>query len=275
MDLKGLINSELIEQYVLGLTSEKDSKAVQCLSSIYPEIKEEITSLQLVFEKLAADQAINPPEYLKSKIMNVIENEKQIGIDTVPILAITHNNNIVKKETNKINYYLVAASVLIILFSGFLYVSVKNQNIVLDQSIAKLEKEKTLKNEQLMSQINLVENQKLIQSILTDKNTVKIELNSVKQTPDKVNVYWNKTQSQLVFKSENLNKLNENQQYQLWAIVNGEPTDMGVLESELIQNNSIVLIKNINNPQAFAITIEPKGGSKTPTLAAMVVLGKV
>jgi len=29
------------------------------------------------------------------------------------------------------------------------------------------------------------------------------------------------------------------------------------------------------NPQAFAITIEKRGGSPTPTLTSMVVLGKL
>jgi len=34
-------------------------------------------------------------------------------------------------------------------------------------------------------------------------------------------------------------------------------------------------MKNIPKAQAFAITLEKKGGSVTPTLSAMYVMGKV
>ena len=34
-------------------------------------------------------------------------------------------------------------------------------------------------------------------------------------------------------------------------------------------------MKNIESPQAFAITVEPKGGSESPTLEQMVVAANV
>ena len=60
-------------------------------------------------------------------------------------------------------------------------------------------------------------------------------------------------------------------QYQLWGIVEGQPVSVGVFD--LDQNLREML--NIANASAFAITLEPTGGSETPTLDKMYVIGNV
>jgi anti-sigma-K factor RskA len=68
--------------------------------------------------------------------------------------------------------------------------------------------------------------------------------------------------------------LAESKQYQLWAIVDGKPVDLGMLPNEK-QESLLLRMKDVSEPQAFAITIEPKGGSARPTLDQMIVLGKI
>ena len=65
----------------------------------------------------------------------------------------------------------------------------------------------------------------------------------------------------------------EEQQYQLWAIVDGQPVDAGVFDIE--KGNILQQLKTISNAQAFAVTLEKKGGSPTPTLAALFLIGNV
>jgi anti-sigma-K factor RskA len=62
-------------------------------------------------------------------------------------------------------------------------------------------------------------------------------------------------------------------QYQLWAIVDGKPVDAGMIDL----NQPIVFqqMKTINSAQAFAVTIENVGGSATPSLETMCLLGNV
>ncbi|MFN3939001.1 MAG: anti-sigma factor domain-containing protein, partial [Chitinophagales bacterium] len=62
-------------------------------------------------------------------------------------------------------------------------------------------------------------------------------------------------------------------QYQLWAIVDGSPVSAGLLDSD--STNVLQKMASFKDAQAFAITLEPKGGSVHPTLEAMVVLGPV
>jgi anti-sigma-K factor RskA len=54
-------------------------------------------------------------------------------------------------------------------------------------------------------------------------------------------------------------------QYQLWALLDGKPVDAGTFN---VNSDSIQLqeVRNIANAQAFAITLEHKGGVRSPTL---------
>jgi anti-sigma-K factor RskA len=63
-------------------------------------------------------------------------------------------------------------------------------------------------------------------------------------------------------------------QYQLWAIVDGKPTDMGVF-ALTTENGALQTVPFIENAQAYAVTLEPKGGSVAPTLDQMYVVGSV
>ena len=60
-------------------------------------------------------------------------------------------------------------------------------------------------------------------------------------------------------------------QYQLWAIVNGQPLDAGMLRDTKMQ---VQQMKAFAQADAFAITLEKSGGSPTPTMSALYVMGK-
>jgi anti-sigma-K factor RskA len=68
----------------------------------------------------------------------------------------------------------------------------------------------------------------------------------------------------------------EDKQYQLWAIVNGKPVDAGIFDLAANTNTAVLQkMKPIADAQAFAITLEKKGGTHVPTLNAMFLLGNV
>ncbi|MEZ4904504.1 MAG: anti-sigma factor [Spirosomataceae bacterium] len=60
-------------------------------------------------------------------------------------------------------------------------------------------------------------------------------------------------------------------QYQLWALVGGNPVDLGVFDV----NTAMQKMKAIPKADAFAVTLEKKGGSPTPHLEELYVMGKV
>jgi len=89
------------------------------------------------------------------------------------------------------------------------------------------------------------------------------------------NIYWDSTNSNVYLIVKNMPKLPNDKQYQLWAIIDGKtaPKDLGVFDAT--DDNVILKMKNTQKAQAFAITIEKKGGSPSPTLDSMQSMGKM
>jgi anti-sigma-K factor RskA len=86
-------------------------------------------------------------------------------------------------------------------------------------------------------------------------------------------VYWNTESKDVYLLVNQLPRPVAGKQYQLWAIVDGKPVDAGIFD--LGEGVSFVKLKTIPRAEAFAITLEKKGGSETPTMDAMFVMGKV
>jgi len=53
------------------------------------------------------------------------------------------------------------------------------------------------------------------------------------------------------------------------------PTSLGTIDNFTADANKIFSIENPNQSQAFGITLEPEGGSKSPTLDQLYTLGAV
>jgi len=67
----------------------------------------------------------------------------------------------------------------------------------------------------------------------------------------------------------------KNHQYQLWAIASGKPVDLGVFDNTETDSANIKAMKSIGVAQAFAVTIEPRGGSVNPTMDQMVAIASL
>jgi anti-sigma-K factor RskA len=87
-------------------------------------------------------------------------------------------------------------------------------------------------------------------------------------------VYWNKSSKQVFLLANNLPQPAAGKQYQLWAIVDGKPVDMGVFDSNTGTADLLQKMKSVDNAEMFAITLENKGGSPVPTMDQMYVAGK-
>jgi anti-sigma-K factor RskA len=103
-----------------------------------------------------------------------------------------------------------------------------------------------------------------------------VKMTGVATSPDPssiATVYWNMDSKTVYLFVNQLPKPVVDKQYQLWAIVDGKPVDAGVFDLE--EGVSFVKLKTIPKAEAFAITLEKKGGSLSPTMSAMYVMGKV
>lgn len=104
---------------------------------------------------------------------------------------------------------------------------------------------------------------------------IKMEGSQVQASPapeSKATVLWDTRTKDVYLMVNNLPQPQAGMQYQLWAIVDNQPVDAGMLNMD--KGHMMVKMKNIPRAQLFAITLEQEGGSPTPK-GKMYVMGKV
>ena len=229
---------------------------------LYPELKKELQKVQESLDDYSESHASNPRPELRAKILQSIEPEVAKKSKVLPI-----------RENNSLTYkYLIAACLAALVVSTFAsWFFYSRWNEAEDRYSALLND----KN-QLAKNYNLVKNEydrnvnDLI--VMRDQQSTVIQLFSTDTTKNfEARIYWNKNSHESYIDVLALPIPDEGKQYQLWALVGGKPIDAGVFEITL---SGIQRVKDIPAADAWAVTLEPKGGSVSPTLDQMYLLGK-
>lgn len=263
---------------MLGTTNLRETQEVECMSKIYEEIKEELEAIQKSAEAIALSKAVPPPAHLKEKVMQAIVMVEQEKPDS----SSEKGNEVfvapIKDTTTQIHYskFLVAASiVLIAAFAYLFYNATKTKNALQSELVALNETNQTLSDKLL----SLEEKNNLnsgLTTMLASVNTQKVVMKGTDFSPNSnASVFWNKETKEVYLLPESMGQTSAEEQYQLWAIVDGKPVDMGVFDGKESLAQIQKMPFEVENAQAFAVTIEKKGGSPTPTLEKMVVVGEV
>ncbi len=268
MNVQEYISSGLIENYVLGLASPEEMAEFEQMYSAHAEVRTARDVFERKLEQKLLEQAIPPAPALKSKIFSQLQMEH----DKLPAgTGSTETAKIVRPSWTR---FAAAASVVLLLGSvglnWYLFNEYKGSLAKYDALVA-TQTQMASANSSL--QTSLQDYRSALEEIRNPAMAV-IKMPGVAAKPNSLaTVYWN-TQSKDVYLLVNqLPKPNADKQYQLWAIVDGKPVDAGIFD--VSDGPSFVKLKNIPNAQAFAITLENKGGSVSPTMDAMYVMGKV
>lgn len=88
-------------------------------------------------------------------------------------------------------------------------------------------------------------------------------------------VYWNAQVKEVFLDVQSLPAPPSGFQYQLWALHENQYLHAGLLPVDDEQLQYLQPMKGVTEAQAFAITLEPEGGSEQPTLEKMVLMGEV
>ena len=267
MDIKEYISSGILESYVLGSASEQERREVECISSIYPEIRKELDELSLSLEKYAEAGAVEPPSHLRDKIFAEINSEEtRPKNNEAKIISIERT-----KSASRVGYWLAAASIALLVVSSVLFVQLSNKN----SELASAEREKQKLGEALAKMSSDMQTAQEQMNMLNNPDNKKVIMTGTDNHPGMLaSVLWNAKNHEVYLSVHNLPQPASDRQYQLWAIVDGKPVDMGVFD---ISADSAHYHKMgaTENAQAFAVTLEKKGGSPAPTLTAMYVLGQI
>lgn len=276
VDVKEYISSGILESVVLGFSSEQERQEVSCLAHIYPEINEELVAIELAFERIAFDTAITPDASIKTKLIEKIKSEKQLDPSQEVTTAKIITMNAQAADSTKMWKMMAAASVVLAFGVAAMWVSTSNKSNAVSSQMASLQKE-AQKDKQILTAMSLEqERYKSIQSVITEASMQKVVMSGTAMEPNaSVRVMWSDADQKAVMVAQTILPPPTDMQYQLWAIADGVPVSLGVFNYDELQNMTEPFDVKANNVTAFAITLEKKGGSPTPTMDKMVVLGAI
>lgn len=231
MDKEAFLASGLLELYALGLTSPEESREVKQFLNAHPELKEQLKEMKNSVSNYAKQQI---PQIKRANHLKV-------------------NQNVI--------YSAVGAFALLIGFIFFQNVKLRNQlklNQVTKEAL-----------QDCQSDLKAIKDQDKVYAFLTHPSTevYKIQNNSTIDNPSNIVFYYNAHLKEVHCNAIHLDGATSNQDYQVWADLDGEMVNMGVVTAN---EGNLQVLKFHEHPESFNITIEPKGGSKHPTVSNLI-----
>lgn len=259
MNIEEYISSGILEAYVLGELSDAERAQVEKNLALYPALREELAQIEATQELFLMQAAITPRAAVKSAIM-----------DTIHTAPASSDTLVIQLQRWR---YMAAASVALFLVSSFLAFTYWSRWKSSEENLTEL----IAQNQRIAQDYNQVNNRlDKIESDLKIKNNPdfkRVVLKGTDNAPDAIAyVYFNPGTQEVYLDIANMRKLAEENQYQLWAIVDGKPVDAGVFDLA----SGLLKMKDMGaNAAAFAVTVEPRGGKPSPSLETLQVIGNI
>lgn len=261
MDIKKYIASGILEQYAFGMLSPAERSVVEANLQQYPELVDELRKIEGALEQYLSAGAVPPSEGFRAQLD---EHLSQVEPDPAPVTTASTNTSP--------NWWLIGFSVLSFAIAAWLWYS----NYQQEQAHQQLQQEFNI------LQADCDETNEVNRGLLEQLRTIRQSGSSIIQmrttgvgAEDAIAaVVYNAESETTHLDPINLAALADGQQYQLWAIVKDVgPQSMAVFDAPTNAEGELLEVPFFENVEAFAITIEPQGGSDQPTLDQMVVIG--
>lgn len=275
MDIPAYISSGILESYVLGITSPEETREVETFAAQYPAIRIELNKIEDSLNDYASLHGQTPPASVRDKIFAAVE-AKYVAQPTVKVeskIVSIKQHSESRNSSTGLKWFAAAACIALLMSIGFNYKLYKDAELTKTNSELMAEDISNL-NSKLNKQLTETERISKNFAMVSKPGTKIIEMKGLDKSPQSsALIYWNQNSSEVMLHIESLPAPPGNMQYQLWAIVAGQPVSIGMLDLQTDQVD-IQLMKAVQNPEAFAVTLEKMGGSPTPTMDQMFVMGK-
>ncbi len=243
--IQQFLDSDLLEQYLLEATSPEETARVERYIAMYPEVRNSYLELQENLEAYAKLHAVRAPEGLRERILQRVRNERA--------------------GRRRFMRYAVAASIAALFFAGasFWFYN-QNQNLQVENDLVN-NKIRVLEAD-MKEQLEDVRNQFIV---LNNPGTRKFMVNGNQKARElKAIAYVNPVKKLSYINVRKLPNLPEDKDYQMWAEVNGEMVNLGVIRD--FKDKDKLMALPYGEKGLSYITIEPKGGNTTPSVQNIV-----
>ncbi len=260
MNIKEYIESGIIESYVLGLATEVEQQEFESLCAQYPEIVQAKHAFELALEVQLIKEGVKPPAGLKEKIFRSLNSP---GID----------NSSKKEEASttfvrKMNVWKLVAVIFIFLLAVTFYytysISDKHQKLQRVNNELKNQLEDSNKANPIMALNPIAKSPSIKWSAMIEPTNASHCM---------AHIYWDTLSKDTYLLVGNITNPVSHKQFQLWALLDNEPVDLGVFD--ITKEGQVLQMKDLYKAKAFIITLEPRGGSATPTMEAVYATGKL
>jgi anti-sigma-K factor RskA len=264
VNIKEYISSGILEAYALGDLTELERAEVEKNLALYPELKAELEQIEEAQEQFFMQTAKQPSPKVRENILSKIDSPK------------VEAKEVVIMPDNRIYFwrYAAAASIAVAVVSSYFAFTFYNKYNAVSSDLNKLiaQYEQTAKNyNQVNQDLNELQNEI---RVMDNPQFRRVIMTGTPNAPEAMaSIYWNERSQEVYLRIQNMKDLAQENQYQLWAIVDGKPVDAGVFDSSI---EGLLKMKNIGTGAVtFAVTIEPRGGKASPTLETMQVAGNI
>ncbi len=259
MTREEIIASGLLELYVTGSLTQEETLLVEDAIARYPDLVSEIEQIELSLIKLSEATGGRVPDSVWTGIKEQTEK-------TIPI------------TTRKRNWSSITGWAAAILCFLGLFWMMKNNGDLKEQLEESTTQNELLKEQIELQGVELAETNQLLQIVRSrDFETVNLPGN-VAVSPDAyVTVYYNEAEDIAYIDAQGLPTPPKGKVYQVWSLKLEPltPSSIGLLSDFETTESKFFKVENIPTPEAFGITLEPEGGSESPTLDQLYALGTV
>lgn len=239
------LESDTLEKYLLGETNKEETQQTERYIAMYPEVRHTYDELQKNLETFAKMYARKTPEGLKEIILQSAKKESMVS--------------------RRFYRYAIAASVALMIFAGSSFFfwnqnkSLQEENTLVTNKIKYLE-------DNMKNQLEDMRNQFIV---LNNPDTKKYQVKGKKEAKElKAVAYINPVKKLSYINVSNVPQLPENKCFQMWAEVNGELVNLGVIK-QFEEKDKLLALPYADKAIGY-ITIEPEGGNTSPTVENIV-----
>jgi len=239
------LKSGLLDKYIIGATTDLESKQVEDHINKYPEIEEEYNLLQEQLELAARSNAVKPPVRVLQSILSELDDK--------PVLSLH------KPGKRSKSWYSVAASIVALVFAGSSYMlynqnqELVDENNTIAEEIFDLRKDINENNDKLDNVLRAFNR-------LNNPETEKYVLRGNDRAKDlKTVAYINSIDKSSLIDVVSLPKLSDEQTYQMWANLQDRKVNLGILDAS---NGKLKSVPYIEDALSLSITIEPKNSNR-------------
>lgn len=261
MDKQTFLASGLLEVYILGHCTPEEVRTVEAMLAKHPELHQERLAIETALEQIAIAHSEPPPLWMKGRILDRVN---EIEPSTTPSTAPNSGSTLSWRWLLLVG---VLALSTLLAYRAYNAASIEAQQLHTQlQACQMRDSQSALTPEQI--------------AVLNDPDTKRYRLKWQGQAP------LEKTDAQVFVNDKNgvtllglaqMPTAAADRDYQLWVITKGnpKPIPLKVLSPNTLTTISLEKQTYYADAEAFAISIEPKGGSTTGIPTTVLMVGKV